>query len=162
MIEQAWFWLILGALLILSEFFITGVVALFFGVGAILVGIATAIGLLDSLPEQVIVFAVLSVGSLLFARERIRIWFRGKVSDRWDGDRDLIATRGERVTVTRSFSEGVGQVRLSGVDWKAECENGELAEGDTAWVVGHRGITLLVSAERPDHQPDHPPDQAAG
>jgi len=149
MIEQSWFWLILGALLILSEFFITGIVAIFFGVGAILVGIATAVGLLDSLPEQVITFSVLSVGSLLFARDRIRVWFRGKVSDRWDGDRDLIATRGERVTVTRAFSEGIGHVRLSGAEWKAECRDGQLAEGDTAWVVGHRGITLLVSATRP-------------
>ncbi|NEZ04614.1 NfeD family protein [Wenzhouxiangella sp. XN201] len=155
MIEQSWFWLILGALLILSEFFITGIVAIFFGVGAILVGIATAVGLLDSLPEQVLSFSVLSVGSLLFARERIKIWFRGNVSDRWDGDRDLIATRGERVTVTRGFSQGVGQVRLSGADWKAECEDGDLAEGDIAWVIGHRGITLLVSANRPEHSHDH-------
>lgn len=154
MIEQSWFWLILGALLVLSEFFITGIVAIFFGVGALLVGIATALGLLDSLAEQVISFAVLSVGSLLFARERIQIWFRGNVSDRWDGDRDLIATRGERVKVTRSFSEGVGQVRLSGADWKAECEDGELAEGDTAWVIGHRGITLLVSPTRPTQTHD--------
>lgn len=155
MIEQSWFWLILGALLVLSEFFITGIVAIFFGVGAILVGIAAAAGLLDSLPEQVIAFAVLSVGSLLFARERIKVWFRGNVSDRWDGDKDLIAARGERVTVTQSFSEGVGQVRLSGADWKAECDNGKPVEGDTAWVVGHRGITLLVSAHRPDHSSDH-------
>lgn len=157
MIEPSWFWLILGALLVLSEFFITGIVAIFFGAGAILVGIATALGLLDSLPEQVISFAVLSVGSLLFARERIKIWFRGKVSDRWDGDKDLIASRGERVTVTQSFSDGVGQVRLSGVDWKAECADGELDKGDTAWVVGHRGITLLVSASRPEY----PDDQTA-
>lgn len=155
MIEQSWFWLILGALLVLSEFFITGIVAIFFGVGAILVGIATSLGLLESFPEQVITFAVLSVGSLLFARERIRVWFRGSVSDRWDGDKDLIATRGERVTVTRAFSEGVGRVRLSGAEWKAECEEDDLQEGDTAWVVGHRGITLLVSANRPDSTHDH-------
>lgn len=155
MIEQSWFWLILGALLVLSEFFITGIVAIFFGVGAILVGIATALGLLDSFPEQVITFAVLSVGSLLFARERIRVWFRGNVSDRWDGDRDLIATRGERVTVTRAFTDGVGRVRLSGAEWKAECDEGELQEGDTVWVVGHRGITLLVSTDRPDPAHEH-------
>ncbi|HSH27150.1 MAG TPA: NfeD family protein, partial [Wenzhouxiangella sp.] len=136
MIEPSWFWLILGALLVLSEFFITGIVAIFFGAGAILVGIATALGLLDTLPEQVITFAVLSVGSLLFARERIKVWFRGNVSDRWDGDQDLIASRGERVTVTRSFANGVGRVRLSGADWKAECEDGQLQEGDTAWIIG--------------------------
>jgi membrane protein implicated in regulation of membrane protease activity len=154
MIEQSWFWLILGALLVLSEFFITGLVAIFFGAGAFLVGMATALGLLDSLPEQVITFAVLSVGSLLFARDRIKVWFRGNVSDRWDGDKDLIATRGERVTVTRAFNEGIGQVRLSGAEWKAECDDGEPAEGDTVWVVGHRGITLQVSMQRPGHTPE--------
>ncbi len=149
MIDLSWFWLILGALLILSEFFFTGIVAVFFGVGAILVGLATALGLLNGLPEQVLVFAVLSVGSLLFAREKIRVWFRGKVSDRWDGDQQLIATRGERVRVSRDFQDGVGRVRLSGADWKAECEDGELKAGDTAWIIGHRGITVLVSSHRP-------------
>ena len=77
-----------------------------------LVGILTAFGLLSDLPEQLILFPVLSVASLLFARDRIKIWFRGRVSERWDGDKDLIASRGERVVVTRPFVDGVGQVRL--------------------------------------------------
>lgn len=151
MFETSWFWLILGALLVLSEFFVTGIVAIFFGVGAILVGLATALGLLSSATEQILMFAVLSVAALLLARERVKIWFRGNVSDRWDGDKDLIASRGERVTVTADFIDGVGRVRLSGADWKAELEGGEgrLAVGDTAWVIGHRGITLRVSTERP-------------
>lgn len=155
MIETYWFWLILGALLVLSEFFVTGIVAIFFGVGAILVGLATAVGLLDSAPEQIVMFAVLSVAALLLARERVKVWFRGNVSERWDGDKDLIASRGERVTVTADFIDGVGRVRLSGADWKAELESADetLAVGDTAWVVGHRGITLQVSVERPEPRP---------
>ena len=151
MFETSWFWLILGALLVLSEFFITGIVAIFFGVGAILVGLATAVGLISTATEQILLFAVLSVAALLFARERVKIWFRGNVSDRWDGDKDLIASRGERVTVTADFIDGVGRVRLSGADWKAELdtEASRLKVGDTAWVVGHRGITLKVSTDRP-------------
>ena len=149
MLEETWFWLILGALLILSEFFMTGIVAIFFGIGALLVGLLTALGLIDSPPEQIIVFAVLSVGTLLFARERIKVWFRGKVSERWDGDKDLIFSRGERVTVSKAFADGVGEVRLSGVGWKAESNDGDHAKGATVWVIGHRGITLEVSAERP-------------
>lgn len=149
MMATAWIWLILGALLILSEFFMTGLVAIFFGVGAILVGLLTALGLLDQLPEQILVFAVLSVASLLFARERIKIWFHGKVSDRWDGDRNLIAGRGERVTVSRAFVDGVGRVRLSGADWKAESLDGDHELGATVWVTGHQGITLTVSSQRP-------------
>lgn len=149
MMDTAWIWLILGALLILSEFFMTGLVAIFFGVGALLVGLLTALGLLDNLPEQILVFAVLSVASLLFARERIKVWFRGRVSERWDGDRDLIASRGQRVSVTRAFVDGMGRVRLSGTDWKAESIDGDHPQGATVWVIGHQGITLTVSGQRP-------------
>lgn len=154
MMDSAWIWLILGALLILSEFFMTGLVAIFFGAGAVLVGLLTALGLVDQLPEQILIFAVLSVASLLFARERIKIWFRGRVSERWDGDRDLIASRGQRVTVSRAFVDGVGRVRLSGTDWKAESVDGDHAQGATVWVIGHEGITLTVAGQRPGHKPD--------
>lgn len=153
MMDSAWIWLILGALLILSEFFMTGLVAIFFGAGAVLVGLLTALGLVDQLPEQILIFAVLSVASLLFARERIKIWFRGRVSERWDGDRDLIASRGQRVTVSRAFVDGVGRVRLSGTDWKAESVDGDHAQGATVWVIGHEGITLTVAGQRPGHEP---------
>jgi len=149
MMEHEGFWLILGALLILSEFFLTGIVAVFFGIGAVLVGILTAIGLIDSLPEQITVFSVLSIATLLFARERIKVWFRGKVSERWEGDKDLLSSRGERATVSRDFVDGIGKVRLSGTDWKAESDDPGLVKGATVWITGHRGITLLVSAERP-------------
>ncbi|MEN1729384.1 MAG: NfeD family protein [Pseudomonadota bacterium] len=150
MMEHYWFWLILGALLILSEFFLTGIVAVFFGVGAILVGVLTAVGLIDSLWEQILVFSVLSVGALLFARDRIKVWFRGSVSDRWDGDKDVLFSRGDRATVSSTFVDGIGKVRLSGTDWKAESDDADLAEGATVWITGHRGITLQVSAQRPE------------
>ena len=149
MLEEPWFWVILGALLILSEFFLTGVIAMFFGIGAILVGIATALGLVTGAPEQIILFAVLSLGALLFAREKIKVWFRGNVTDEWSGDKDLVTARGQRVSAVADFRDGLGKVRLSGADWKAESE-APIAAGDTVWVVGHRGITLLVSPNKPD------------
>lgn len=150
MLQEPWFWLVLGAVLVLSEFFITGIIAIFFGVGAVLVGIATWLGLVSNPPEQILLFAVLSVGALLLTREKVKVWFRGKVSERWDGDQDLLAERGKRVTVSETFRNGVGKVRLSGVDWTAECEEENLEAGDTAWVTGHRGITLIVSGQQGD------------
>ena len=148
MLEEPWFWMILGALLILSEFFLTGIIAVFFGIGAILVGLATAVGLISGAPEQIILFALLSLGSLLFAREKIKVWFRGNVTDEWSGDKDLISARGQRVSAVNDFRDGMGKVRLSGADWKAESDD-EIAAGDTVWVVGHRGITLMVSNQKP-------------
>lgn len=151
MVEEAWFWLILGALLILSEFFITGIIAIFFGVGAVLVALGIMLGLLENLPEQILMFAVFSVGALLIARDKVKVWFRGHVSDSWSGDRDLISARGQRVTVSVEFVDGFGRVRLSGADWTAESADEEqLKPGDTAWVIGNRGITLIVSGTRPE------------
>lgn len=150
---SAWMWLILGSLLILSEFFMTGLVAIFFGVGALAVGLLVAVGLLDGLAEQILVFALLSIAALMFARERIKVWFHGKVSERWDGDRNLIASRGQRVTVTRDFVDGEGRVRLSGAEWRAESVDGDHVKGATVWVVGNQGIVLQVSATRPDDAP---------
>ncbi|MEM1080259.1 MAG: NfeD family protein [Pseudomonadota bacterium] len=147
MLAEPWFWMILGALLVLSEFFLTGIIAIFFGIGAVLVGIATALGLISEPPEQIILFAILSLAALLFARDRIKVWFRGNVTDEWSGDKDLITARGQRVSAVNDFRDGVGTVRLSGTDWKAESED-PIAAGETAWVVGHRGITLLVSKQR--------------
>ncbi len=151
MFEQAWFWLILGALLILSEFFLTGIIAIFFGAGAILVGIGTALGLISGMTEQILLFAILSVAALLFARDNLKVWFRGRVSDSWSGDRNLISSRGERVQVSADFVHGVGRVKLSGAEWNAESED-KLLQGDVAWVTGNRGITLLVAAQRPGPQ----------
>ena len=148
MLEEPWFWFILGALLILSEFFLTGIIAMFFGVGAILVGIATGLGLISGAPTQIVMFAGLSLGSLLLAREKIKVWFRGNVTDEWSGDKDLISARGQRVSAISDFRDGLGKVRLSGADWKAESDE-PIAAGDTVWIVGHRGITLLVSPNKP-------------
>ncbi len=147
-----WFWLILGALLILSELFLPGLVAIFFGAGALLVGIALAIGLIESTAEQLLMFSIFSVAALLLAREKIRVWLRGRVSDRWAGDQDPMTARGRRVTVTRAFKDGHGTVRLSGAEWSAESEDepGDHAVGATVWVTGHRGITLTVTAREPD------------
>lgn len=149
MLSSPWFWFILGALLVLSEFFATGIVAVFFGAGAILVGLVTALGLISGPAEQILLFAAFSIGALLVAREKVKVWFRGSVSERWDGDRDLLSSRGERVTVVKPFRDGIGSVRLSGVEWKAECGDEGLNPGDTAWVIGHRGIVLQVTATRP-------------
>lgn len=150
MTTAVWVWLIVGALLVLSEFFATGVIAVFFGVGAWLTALAIALGLVESLAAQIGLFAVLSVLAVVLVRDKLKLWFRGHVSDDQLGEDDLLRSRGSRVTVTRAFRDGVGQVRLSGAEWAAEAldQNASYAEGETLWVVGCRGITLQVSNER--------------
>lgn len=142
------FWMIFGLLLLLSEWVLPGLVALFFGIGALLVGILTWTGLIETLPAQLILFAVLSVASLFTLRRRFYRWMHGTESDRGNGEYSDNGLAGRRVIVTRDFADGLGTVELNGTNWHAESDE-PLKTGEHAWVVRNAGILLVVSANRP-------------
>lgn len=142
------FWIIFGLLLLLSEWVLPGLVALFFGIGAILVGILTALGIISSLPVQLGLFALLSLASLFLLRGQCQRWMRGSVGHRAETDYDDNTLVGRRVMVIEDFGLGIGVVELNGARWNAESAD-PLKSGDPAWVVRTSGIMLVVSA-RPD------------
>lgn len=141
------FWLVLGFLLLISELAAPGVIAVFFGIGALVVGLLTLVGVIDSLPVQLLCFSVVSLLALFGLRRRFRRWLHGDVSDRASGpdEGDLV---GARVAVLEDFEQGVGAVQLNGAKWDAESDE-PLKTGDAAWVSAHRGIVLRVTAKRP-------------
>lgn len=141
------FWLILGLLLIISEFFATGIIAIFFGIGALVVGVLTLLGVIETLPMQLLLFSLVSLGALFALRRRFQRWFKGNVSDRSGGDM-AGGHIGARVTVLTDFVAGAGQVQLNGAKWDAESSE-PLQAGQVAWVVGNRGILLRVSTTQP-------------
>jgi len=142
------FWIIFGLLLLLSEWVLPGLVALFFGIGALLVGILTALGVIETLPVQLTLFAALSLVSLFTLRERFYRWMHGTVSDRAEPDYDDNTLIGRRVVVISDFHEGAGTVELNGTKWDAESIE-PLRRGDHAWIVDNAGILLVVSSSQP-------------
>lgn len=148
-LESYAFWLLLGLLLLASEFFIPGLIAAFFGLGALLVGLLTLVGVIDSLPAQVTVFALSSIAALWLLRRRFQRWLRGSEADLAAKDQDDAGLLGVRVKVLTDFVDGVGHVQLNGAKWDAE-SNDPLKSGDSAWVTDHAGIVLRVSATSPD------------
>lgn len=145
------FWLLLGFALLISELFVPGVIAVFFGVGALAVGLLTLAGVIESLAVQLLCFGVLSLAALFGLRRRCTRWLRGSVGGRTSTDLDDVGVLGNRVTVMTDFIDGTGDVQLNGAKWDAE-SNEPLRTGDTAWVIGISGIVLRVSASRP-YQP---------
>ncbi|MBZ2187747.1 NfeD family protein [Alcanivorax sp. JB21] len=141
------FWMIFGFLLIISEFFFTGLIAIFFGIGAIAVGLLTLLGVIDGAPAQLLLFSLISLAALFGSRKHFKRWLKGNVSG--GGDDEMAATHiGARVMVITDFQQGAGHVQLNGAKWDAESTE-PLRAGQSAWVVGNRGILLIVASNLP-------------
>lgn len=139
------FWLLLGLFLLASEFFMPGLVAAFFGIGALAVGFLTLFGVIEGLAFQLLCFATISLGSLLSMRRHFKRWMVGFEADRSTGDQDNAGFIGARVEVISDFEQGLGHVLLNGAKWDAESDE-PLKVGDSAWVASHAGILLRVTA----------------
>lgn len=143
------FWLLLGLALLISEFFVPGLVAVFFGLGALVVGLLTMFGVIDSLAAQLLCFALVSLAALFGLRRHCTRWLKGAVGGRAGHDLDSSGLLNQRVTVLTDFVDGIGDVQLNGAKWDAESSD-PLRAGDTAWVIGFSGIVLKVAARRTD------------
>lgn len=140
-------WIIVGIVLILSELLATSIVAVFFGIAAIIVGLLLHFGLIESYSMQYLIFGVLSLLLLFSARGRFKRWFVGYTADSHEQPSRLADDIGRRVTVHSDFHQGAGRVVLNGVQWDAESTD-DLKAGDVAFVVANHGIKLVVSAAK--------------
>lgn len=141
-------WIVIGIVLILSELLATSIIAVFFGVAAIVVGLSLQYGHIESYSMQFLVFGAVSLILLFTMRNQCRRWFVGYTADEREHPSRVQEDIGSRVTVHSDFVHGAGRVLLNGVQWDAESADA-LKAGDVAWVVANHGIKLLVTAERP-------------
>ena len=142
-------WIIAGIVLILSELMATSIVAVFFGVAAIIVGLLLNYNIISSYSMQFLIFAVLSLAMLFSVRSRCKRWFVGYTADSTEQPSNVASDIGVRVIVHSNFEHGAGRVVLNGVQWDAE-SNDQLQAGDVAWVIANQGIKLQVRASKPN------------
>ncbi len=136
-------WAFVGLLFIGLEFAIPGVVIIFFGAGALITSLLTAIvpGLKSSVALQILLWLGTSSLSLAFLRKYLSKVFRGKTltndgSDPSGKTADVI----ERITPDRA-----GRVHFQGTTWKASSYTETLEKGEAATVLKQDGLTLIVS-----------------
>lgn len=136
------YWIIFGLLLIIAEFMVTGLVIIFLGLAAVLVGILKYVGLIDSLPLEVTLFAVLSIGLLLALRRTFSEKLMGKEVK--DGNApDPAGLIGQRATVIEPFKNGVGLVSYRGAKWQAESAH-PLEKDQIVRITSNQGLWLTV------------------
>lgn len=140
-----WHWVVVGMVLFGLELLTPGVFfLLFFGVGAIVVGLLAAIGLAGPLPMQIVLFAVLSLISLVTLRRflvtRLRFGDPATKVDRLVGESARVL---EDMAV-----DALGKVELRGSTWSARnVGDSPLSPDQRCTVVRVEGLTLWVSSE---------------
>jgi membrane protein implicated in regulation of membrane protease activity len=140
-----WHWLVLGLVLVVGELATPGgFYLLFFGLGAIIVGLLAGIGLAGPLTVQVLGFTVLSVALLALFRARLLRWMQGNPQapaiDSLVGE---IAT-----TIEPLEPHAVGKVELRGTSWSARnASDSAIAAGRRCKVSRVEGLMLYVRPE---------------
>ncbi len=141
-----WIWILIGLLLLAAEVAVPGgIIMLFFGIAALIVGALVAGGLGGPLWVQSLLFSLLSIVSLTTLRGPIlRKMGAGTArADRVD------AIEGENVLVITDLAPGAdGKVEFRGTSWSAKnVGNNPLIKGEQGVVEKIKGVTLLIRSQ---------------
>jgi inner membrane protein len=144
LIMDWWLWILLGFLLLLAELVTPGgFYILFFGLGAIAVGLLAAFESAGPTWFQFVLFSIISVLSLLFFRKKLLELTRGPSTDRVDTYIGETAVALEDISVN-----GIGKAEMRGTPWNTRNLSGRpLTRGERCKVERVEGLTLFVRAE---------------
>lgn len=137
-------WIVVGLALILVEFFVSGFVIIFFGVAALLTGIALWAGMSADHGIPFVMFAIVSVALLVLLRSRFKDLFTGRTLSA-DADDDFI---GHEAVVESGFEDdqGRGKISYRGAAWDARTGEGRIDKGRVVRIVARHGMVLEVES----------------
>jgi membrane protein implicated in regulation of membrane protease activity len=143
---SATMWFILGVILLVVEALHTGVLAVFFALGAWVTAILMWVGIIESSWAQLAVFLVVSVASLLTLRNQLRTWLTG-LRHPAGSDVALDDFVGKLATVIEDIdpSRNSGKVEFRGTHWFARSE-APIAKGRVVRIVARENLTLSVQS----------------
>ena len=137
----SWFWLIVGLGLLGLEVLLPGMIVMWFGFGAIMTGFILALFPSLSLATQLILFAVLSVGSLIAWRNSK--WREERIhSDTPELNQRLQNLMGKEFVLTEAIQNGRGTIRVGDTPWIVE--GPDLPAGAKVRVTQLDGMILRV------------------
>jgi len=140
-----WHWLVLGLLFMLGELVTPGgFYIIFFGIGAIVVGLLEGAGIAGPTWLQVLLFTVLSVGLLGLFRARLLKWMQ--IDPQLPPVDALV---GEVGVASVPLEPGaIGKVELRGSSWSARnVSSVVLGQGGRCRVLRVDGLMLDVTPE---------------
>jgi membrane protein implicated in regulation of membrane protease activity len=136
-----WLWLLLGFALLLVELLTPGgFYMMFFGVGAIVVGLLTLAGIGGSAAVQWLLFAAISIVAFALFRKRLTQKLGSRLS------RDIDTLVGETAVALEEIGvQEVGKAELRGTTWSARNVGATaLRPGERCKVERVDGLTLWI------------------
>jgi len=140
---QFWHWLILGLVLIGLEVMAPSTFLLWPSISAFLVGLLVAVFPGFGFSGQLILFAIMAVGSTVVWQ----IYFKKstEATDRPKLNRRASQYIGRKVVLREDFQDGSGYVSIDDTRWRAASEDGKnYATGVRVEVIAAEGVTLKV------------------
>ncbi len=137
-----WLWIVAGLALLVVEMATSGgLFALFFGFGALVVGVLALLGVAGPAEMQWLLFSALSVVALLCVRRRLRA--------RLVPRRAVGSLVGEAALPLEDLApHGTGKVELRGTSWEARNTTAEaLARGRRCVVERLEGLMVWIRPE---------------
>ncbi len=139
----SWMWLVLGLVLLAAEVAIPGgIILLFFGVAALIVGAMEGSGLGGPAWSQWLLFSIISIVSLLTLRGPIL----RRMSAKDDPAEGIDTLLGQSVVALDDLPPGAeGKVELRGTSWTARnIGEASLAKGQNGVVQRVDGLKLFI------------------
>lgn len=140
-----WIWVLIGLALLLAELLTPGgFYIIFFGVGAVVVGILAGFNAAGPVWFQFILFSMFSLLTLWLFRERLLQFAQGEHRDNVDS---LV---GETAVVAEDIAiNSFGKAELRGTFWNARNIGDKiLTRGERCKVERIEGLTILVRTEQ--------------
>lgn len=137
-------WAILGFVMVIAEFFIPGVVIIFFGIGALLTSLLTALipGFSSLLGLQILSwlgFTTLTLGSL---RRHFKKIFTGRLLTAGEHDYDDSGKSAKVLETVRP--DKPGRISYKGTSWEALSFDKTYKKGSKVWILKQEGMTYYV------------------
>lgn len=141
-------WVAGGLFLVLMEFFIPGIFVIFFGIGAVITGIAQY-SLQISLAYQLTLWILSSLTLLFFGAGFMKKLFPAE-EKYVPVPRDSFKGRVVKVTKKVKIDKRGGRISYQGTEWDAISTDSEIEEGDYATIVDRNNLTYLVQKANTD------------
>ena len=141
-------WIVAGAVLIVLELIVPGMVLVFLGAAALLVALFVWLGLIQTWMAAITTWFIASLVLLLVLRSFFQRFMSGDF-ERQSTNEDF-AAYGEVVDVVEAIGpDKEGRVRYRGTTWQAICYDHTLEAGTKAQIVCRDNLIWIVEPANP-------------